>query len=52
MWTIFKTDVTKIKDGKKIPTEDEVIREVQLTIFVNEKRIGAMMMSKSTTPCC
>lgn len=43
MWTIFKTDVTKIKDGKKIPTEDEVIREVQLTIFVNEKRIGAMM---------
>jgi len=43
MWTIFKTDVTKIKNGKKIPTEDEVIREVQLTIFVNEKRIGAMM---------
>lgn len=43
MWTIFKTDVIKIKDGKKITTEDEVIREVQLTIFVNEKRIGAMM---------
>ncbi|QOR61260.1 formate dehydrogenase accessory sulfurtransferase FdhD [Sulfurovum sp. ST-21] len=43
MWTIFETEVTKIKDGKKFTSKDEVIREVKLTIFVNQKRIGAMM---------
>ena len=43
MWTIFETEVTKIKDGKKCITRDEVIREIKLTIIVNETRIGAMM---------
>ena len=43
MWTIFETEVTKIKNGKKFITNDEVIREIKLTIIVNEKRIGAMM---------
>ena len=40
---IFKTEVTKIKDGKKFVVEDEVIREVKLTIFVNKRRVGALM---------
>ena len=40
---IFKTEVTKIKDGKKFVVTDEVIREVKLTIFVNERRVGALM---------
>ncbi|NKQ41483.1 MAG: formate dehydrogenase accessory sulfurtransferase FdhD [Sulfurovum sp.] len=43
MWTIFETKVTKIMDGKKVEVEDNVIREVKLTIIVNGKRIGAMM---------
>ena len=43
MWTIFKTEVTKVKGGKKIIVEDEVIREVKINIIVNGKRLGAMM---------
>ncbi len=43
MEPIFKTKVTKIKDGKKFEVEDEVIREIKLTIFVNDRRIGALM---------
>lgn len=43
MWTIFETEVTKIKNGKKNITNDEVIREIKLTIIVNDQRIGAMM---------
>lgn len=43
MEMIFKTEVTKIKDGKKFVVTDEVIREVKLTIFVNERRVGALM---------
>ncbi len=40
---VFETEVTKIKDGKKIVMTDEVIREAKLTIFVNEKRVEALM---------
>jgi FdhD protein len=40
---VFKTKVVKIKDGKKFEVEDEVIREIKLTIFVNGKKVGALM---------
>ncbi|MBL1243481.1 MAG: formate dehydrogenase accessory sulfurtransferase FdhD [Sulfurimonas sp.] len=43
MKTIFQTEVTKIKDGKKFLVTDEVVREVKLTIFVNKRRVGALM---------
>ena len=43
MEMIFKTEVTKIKDGKKFVVEDEVIREIKLTIFVNDRKVGALM---------
>ncbi len=43
MWTIFETKTTKIIDGKKVEVEDSVIREVQLSIVVNGKKLGAMM---------
>lgn len=40
---IFETEVTKIKDGKKITMQDTVIREVKVEIIVNGKSAGAMM---------
>ncbi len=43
MEPVFTTEVTKIKDGEKFTVMDEVIREAKLTIFVNQKRIGALM---------
>ncbi|WP_458700260.1 formate dehydrogenase accessory sulfurtransferase FdhD [Sulfurospirillum sp. 1307] len=43
MSMVFKTKVVKIKDGKKFEVEDEVIREIKLTIFVNGKKVGALM---------
>ncbi len=41
--TIFETEVTKIKNGKKFTMSDEVIREVKLEIIVNSKNVGALM---------
>lgn len=41
--TIFETEVTKIKNGKKIVQKDTVIREVKLEIIVNGKVIGSLM---------
>ncbi len=43
MEPVFTTEVTKIKDGEKFTVMDEVIREAKLTIFVNQKRVGALM---------
>ena len=43
METIFKTEVTKIKNGKKFTMTDEVIREIKLEIIVNGKMVGALM---------
>ena len=41
--TIFETEVTKIKDGKKIIVKDTMIREVKLELIVNGKTVGALM---------
>ena len=41
--SIFETEVTKIKNGKKFTTEDEMIREIKLEIVVNGKNVGALM---------
>ncbi len=41
--TIFETEVTKIKNGKKFSTDDEVIREIKLELIVNGKIVGALM---------
>jgi len=43
MEPIFKTEVTKIKNGKRFTTIDDVIREVKLELFVNDEKIGALM---------
>jgi len=43
MWTIFKTKITKVVGDEKVDVEDSIIREVQLTIVVNGKKIGALM---------
>ena len=43
MKTIFQTEVTKIKDGKKFTVQDTVIREVKLEIIINDKKIGSLM---------
>jgi len=43
MEPIFQTEVTKVRDGKKITVTDTLIREIKLEIFVNNKRIGALM---------
>jgi FdhD protein len=41
--TIFETEVTKIKNGKKFTMQDTVIREVKLEIVVNSKVVGSLM---------
>jgi FdhD protein len=41
--TIFEIEVTKIKDGKKFTTKDEVIREIKLEIIVNGRNVGSLM---------
>ncbi len=41
--TIFETEVTKIKNGKKFTTDDEMIREIKLELIVNGKTVGALM---------
>ncbi len=43
MEPIFKTEVTKIKNGKRFTVIDTVIREVKFEIFVNDEKIGALM---------
>jgi FdhD protein len=41
--TIFETEVTKIKDGKKITVKDTMIREIKLELIVNGKNVGSLM---------
>lgn len=41
--TIFETEVTKIKDGKKITVKDTMIREIKLELIVNGKTVGSLM---------
>ncbi len=43
MGPILKTEVTKIKNGKKFTVIDTVIKEVKLEIFVNNEKLGALM---------
>ncbi len=43
MEPIFKTKIFKIKEGKKIPFDDELVREIKLEIFVNSEKVGALM---------
>ncbi|MDX1809231.1 MAG: formate dehydrogenase accessory sulfurtransferase FdhD [Sulfurospirillaceae bacterium] len=43
MEPIFTTQVTKIKGNKKFVTDDTVIREVKLEIYINDKRVVALM---------
>jgi FdhD protein len=43
MESTFQTEVTKVKNGKKITTTDTLVREIKLEIYVNEKRVGAVM---------
>ena len=43
MEPIYLTEVTKIKNGKKIIVEDTLIREAKLDIVVNGKKITSMM---------
>jgi len=39
----YQTEITKIKNGKKIEVKDTLVREIKLEIFVNDKRVGAVM---------
>ena len=43
MEPIYKYEVTKVKGGKKIPFTDTLIREIKLDLFVNDKKIAALM---------
>ena len=43
MEPIFTTQVTKIKNNKKIITDDRVIHEIKLDISINGKQIVSMM---------
>jgi len=43
MEAIFKTGIFKVKGDKKFAFEDELVREIKLEIFVNSKKIGALM---------
>ena len=43
MEPIFLTEVTKIKNGKKIEVVDSVIKEVKIDININDKKIVSMM---------
>jgi FdhD protein len=40
---VYKTTITKIKANKKFETDDVLVREIKLEIFVNNKKIGAVM---------
>ncbi len=43
MEPIFITEVTKIKNNKKFTVQDSVIREIKLEIYINDKRLVALM---------
>ena len=43
MEPVYKTTITKIKANKKFETDDVLVREIKLEIFVNNKKIGAVM---------
>jgi len=40
---VYKTKITKIKANKKYEADDTLVREIKLEIFVNNKKIGAVM---------
>ena len=43
MEPVFSTEITKIKDGKKITVEDTLVREIKLELIVNGEKVGAVM---------
>ncbi|MBN2963334.1 formate dehydrogenase accessory sulfurtransferase FdhD [Sulfurospirillum sp. T05] len=43
MEPVYTTQITKIKDGKKIETDDTLVREIKLELIVNGERVGAVM---------
>ncbi len=43
MQPTYLTEVTKIKNGKKIVVEDTLIKEAKLDIVINDKKIASMM---------
>lgn len=43
MEPIYNYEVTKVKGGKKFPFEDTLIREIKLDLYVNDKKIAALM---------
>lgn len=42
----YTTEIVKIKDGKKFDVDDTLVREIKFEIYVNGKKVGALM----TTP--
>jgi len=40
---IFSTEITKIKDNRKILFNDTLVREIKLEIVVNGEKVGAVM---------
>jgi len=40
---IFSTEITKIKDNKKVLCKDLLIKEIKLEIVVNGEKVGAVM---------
>ena len=43
MEAIFSTEITKIKDNKKVLCKDLLIKEIKLEIVVNGEKVGAVM---------
>ncbi len=43
MEPIFSTKITKIKGKEVFERDDTLVREIKLELFVNEKRVGALM---------
>jgi FdhD protein len=43
MEPIYQYEVTKVKGGKKFPFTDTLIREIKLDLFINDKKIAALM---------
>jgi FdhD protein len=40
---LFTTKITKVKGGEKFETNDTLVREIKLELFVNGERAGAVM---------
>ena len=43
MEPIFLTEVTKVKNGKKVEVVDSVIKEVKIDIIINDKKVVSLM---------